>query len=197
MHDYYFKIKRKDIEFEFSTNDKQAYEDELYNWVRGFTPGNTPEKVTHPEIEAKRSGFIDNIRNMVSINEIRTPDAKTAAESFDALLEETIAQPKTEVVEKAQNISGFADYVQSFNPADDMDYLMITGKYIMDIENKERFSIKQLNAKLVPLTGVPLDHAIINQAKEEDLIQIVPDLTGIGEVTEYSLTEKGEGYFVQ
>ena len=49
----------------------------------------------------------------------------------------------------------------------------------------------------MPLTGVPLDHAIINQAKEEDLIQIVPDLTGIGEVTEYSLTEKGEGYFVQ
>ena len=65
MHEYYFKIRKNDIEFEFSTNDKQAYEDEMYNWVKGFTGEKEPEKVTRPDISSKRSGFIDDIRNMV------------------------------------------------------------------------------------------------------------------------------------
>ena len=197
MHEYYFKIRKNDIEFEFSTDDKQAYEEEMYNWVRGFTSQKEQEKVSRPDLSAKRSGFIDDIRNMVRINEIKIPDAKTSTENFDTLLEETMAQPKTEVVEKTQNTSSFEEYVQSFHPSEQMDYLMITGKYIMDIENNERFSIKQLNSKLVPLTGIPVDHTIIKQAMEEDLIRIIPDLTGMSDVTEYSLTDKGEGYFVQ
>lgn len=197
MHEYYFKIRKNDIEFEFSTSDKQAYEDELFNWVKGFTGEKEPAKVAQVDISEKRSGFIDDIRNMVKIKDIQVPDSQTSAENFDELLEESISQPKTEVVEKSQNVSNYADYVQSFSPSEQMDYLMITGKYIMDIENSERFSIKQLNSKLVPLTGVPVDHNVINQAMSEGLIRIIPDLTGLSDVTEYSLTEKGEGYFVQ
>ena len=106
-------------------------------------------------------------------------------------------KPQTEFIEKTGNASSFADYVQSFNPVEQMDYLMITAKYILDIENTERFSIKQLNSKLLPLTGTPVDHNIINQAIEEGLIRIIPDLTGMSDVTEYTLTEQGEGYFVQ
>ena len=197
MHEYYFKIRKNDIEFEFSTNDKQAYEEEMYNWVKGFTPDIQRENVTRPDISAKRSGFIDDIRNMVKIKEIQTPDTMNCAENFDTLLEETMEKPKTEVIEKTGNASSFADYVQSFNPVEQMDYLMITAKYILDIENTERFSIKQLNSKLLPLTGTPVDHNIINQAIEEGLIRIIPDLTGMSDVTEYTLTEQGEGHFVQ
>lgn len=195
MHEYYFKIRKNDIEFEFSTSDKEAYEQELYCWVKGFT--SQSDQIIKPEVSEKRSGFIDDIRNMVKINEIQAPESNTSTENFDNILEESMQQPKTEVVEKSSNVSNYAEFIQEFNPTEPMDYLVLTGKYILDIENNERFSIKQLNSKIVPLSGMPIDHSLINQALEEGLIRVIPDLTGMSDVTEYSLTEKGEGYFVQ
>ena len=47
MHEYYFKIRKGDIEFEFSTTDKFAFEQQLADWINGLvnaTPSETIEK---------------------------------------------------------------------------------------------------------------------------------------------------------
>lgn len=117
--------------------------------------------------------------------------------NFERALEESMQNPKTEVVEKVDMISDFEGYLHSYNPQNSIDNLVVTALYILNIENKERFTIKQLNAKLVPLTGKPVDHSVIEDAMNQNLIRIVPDLTGTSEYTEYTLTDEGEGYFVQ
>lgn len=117
--------------------------------------------------------------------------------NFERALEESMQNPKTEVVEKVDMISDFEGYLHSYNPQNSIDNLVVTALYILNIENKERFTIKQLNAKLVPLTGKPVDPFCNRRCNEQNLIRIVPDLTGTSEYTEYTLTDEGEGYFVQ
>lgn len=222
MHEYYFKIRKGDIEFECSTTDKLTFEEQLSDWINGLVNGknvapvkvsNTDEKKETVSDETKdqpqRSGFLE-VKNLSSINEIQTPafvqnfDIGTEAAdvippveiNFEQTLQDSMENPKIEVIEKTDGLSEFEQYINSFNPESQTDYLIVTAMFILNIENKERFSIKQLNAILVPFTGKPIDHARIQDTIEHGYIKTVPDLTGTSEVTEYTLTEQGEGYFV-
>lgn len=216
MHEYYFKIRKGDVEFEFSTSDKFTFEEKLSDWINGINNGINvappappvlPAKEPHEKQEYKpqRKGFID-VKNLTSIKDIQAPnldfDVKDEAfalsgDDFEKSLEEAVANPKIEVVEKVDTLSVFETYLNSYNHRNQTDNLIITAMYVLNIENQERFTVKQLNAKLVPLGLLPIDHSMIESAVEEKLIRIVPDLTGTSEVTEYTLTEDGEGYFVE
>lgn len=216
MHEYYFKIRKGDVEFEFSTSDKFTFEEKLSDWINGINNGITvvppappvlPTKESREKQEDKpqRKGFID-VKNLTSIKDIQAPNLdfdvkdKTFAlsgDDFEKSLEEAVANPKIEVVEKVDTLSDFETYLNSYNHRNQTDNLIITAMYVLNIENQERFTLKQLNAKLVPLGLLPIDHSMIESSIEEKLIRIVPDLTGTSEVTEYTLTEDGEGYFVE
>lgn len=210
MHEYYFKIRKGDIEFEFSTTDKYTFEEKLSDWINGIVKGSyvsagsqvSPENIESEE-SPQRSGFID-VKNLASINDITTPSFNISNKekiveevNFERALEESIQNPKTKVVEKKDESSDFSAYFKSYNTQNSIDNLIVTALYILNKENKERFTIKQLNAKLVPLTGKPVDHAIIDDAIKQNLVKVVPDLTGTSEFTEYTLTQDGEGYFVE
>ena len=220
MYEYYFKIRKGDIEFECSTTDKTTFEQQLSDWINGIVQGKplvapadeknisqTEEQDNfsdNNEEKPQRSGFID-VKNLSSINEIQTPDfdfqeskehVSNENISFEEALNESIENPKTEVVEKVDTISEFEDFAKEYNPQTPVDYLIVAGLYILNIENQERFTIKQINSKVVPLSGKPVDHAVMQEAIEQGYVRIVPDLTETSEFTEYTLTEQGEGYFV-
>lgn len=217
MHEYYFKIKKGEIEFECSTTDKFLFEEKLLDWIDRINKSETLQSfeqetkqkdlVIDEEIKEKpqRSGFID-VKSQVSINEISNPtygmttfnENKQISEytDFEQVLEESIQNPKIEVIEKVEQLSNFKEYLHTHEPENNIDKLIITAKYILNIENKDSFSIKQLNAKIVPVTGSPIDHSMIEEAINQNLVRIYPDLTGTAEYTEYTLTEEGEGYFI-
>lgn len=220
MYEYYFKIRKGDIEFECSTTDKMTFEQQLSDWINGIVQGKplaapadeknisqTEEQDNfsdNNEEKPQRIGFID-VKNLSSINEIQTPDfdfqeskepVSNENISFEEALNESIENPKTEVVEKVDTISEFEDFAKEYNPQTPVDYLIVAGLYILNIENQERFTIKQINSKVVPLSGKPVDHAVMQEAIEQGYVRIVPDLTETSEFTEYTLTEQGEGYFV-
>lgn len=220
MYEYYFKIKKGDIEFEFSTSDKTTFEEQLSDWINGIVKGEyvappmqtetQEDKQEANEEKPERSGFID-VKNLTSINKIQTPDfdltenltqtEQMPETDFAQALEDSISNPKTEVVEKTENNDSFSQYIQKYTPQNQLDFLIVTASYLLNVERKECFSIKQLNAKLIPYfsgtTGKPVDHSDIEEAINQNLIRIVPDLTGTSEVTEYTLTEQGYGYFVE
>ena len=164
-------------------------------------PKETPQ--SEPEPQAQRSGFI-NVKALASINDMSAPtfdfsDTKedlVAEVDFERALEESIQNPKTEVVEKVDTGADFEQYLSTYNPQNDIDRLIVAGMYILNIENKEMFTIKELNAKLVPATGSAVDHATIDEAIKQNLVRIVPDLTQTSEYTQYTLTDEGENYFI-
>lgn len=212
MHEYYFKIKKGDIEFECSTSDKTTFEEQLSDWINGIVKGSyvAPPKNEETFAEPKdfeqnpqRSGFID-VKNLTSINEIQENDfnfdEKPVQEpedaSFEQALNESIQNPKTEVVEKVESMNGFEEFFGKYSAETPIDRLIVSALYVMNVENQERFTLKQINSKLVPVIGVPIDHSVVNEAIEQGYVKIMPDLTETSEFTEYTLTDSGEGYFV-
>lgn len=199
MHNYHFKIKKGEVEFEFSTSDKEAFDVQLANWTSKIADieSFSPEKIENTT-GAQRKGFI-NIDERVSINELQTsrqaeplPD-----DDFEDVLDESMKKPKTTVVEQDDVITPFKSFLSVFQPQEPLDYLILAAKFITDNENTLNFSLKQINSKLVPVIRKPIDHTVIDEALKERLIMVVPNYTNMGEVTEYTLTQTGEGYFVE
>ncbi len=195
MHEYYFKIKKGTLEFEFSTSDKEAFETQLADWIGGITGSHSPvQEQSVNETKLERKGFIQ-IKELVKINELQSPTPKEEPE-FEKVLEESLENPKTEVEEKVEITSPFQAYLSVFETNNPLELLMLTAKYIWENENAEKFTIKQINAKLVPAKGLAINHLNIQEALEKELIKIVPNYTNIADVTEYTLTENGERYNV-
>ena len=143
----------------------------------------------------QRKGFIE-VKELVKINEIQSPEPKME-ENFEEILEESIQNPKTEVIEKTEVMTPFKAYLSAFLPKNSTDYLVLTAKFLADNENVHNFSIKQLNAKLVPAIGKPIDHNDVHEAIEASVLAEVPNYTDVSDVKEYTLTEAGENYAVE
>ena len=61
MYEYGFKIKKGDLEFEFSTTDKTAFEEQLSDWIRGVMKSESPiveTPVIAKEDVPQRKGFM-------------------------------------------------------------------------------------------------------------------------------------------
>ena len=95
-----------------------------------------------------------------------------------------------------QEFESLADLIAVKNPQSKLDYLLLTAYYLQTTENLFKYSLKQLNSKLMPFLGYLIDHSIVHNAVAHDFIEVVPDYNGIAEVTEYRLTPLGENYLI-
>lgn len=202
MHEYSFKIKKGSLEFEFSTTDKEAFEQQLSDWIQGVMNSQSPiveSPLDETPDKPQRKGFIE-VKDLVKINDLQVPplreEHEIISENFENILEEAIENPKIEVIEKTETLTPFQVYLSAFLPQSPVDFLILSAKFIADNENIHNFAIKQINAKLVPSGHNPIDHGVINEALEKNLVAVVPNCTDINDVREYTLTEEGENYAV-
>ena len=97
---------------------------------------------------------------------------------FDNILENSLNNPKTELTFKSspsiKKDNAFLNYISTRKIERKIDYLLLTAYYFTQYEQKPRFTLKQLNAKL------------------RDYIECLPDLTGLVGASEYRLTAYGE-----
>lgn len=200
MHKYYFKIKKNDTELEFSTDNLEDFDKKVLEWVENICQSQKTEDNTHisTEQQAKRMDFIE-IRDLVKINEINKSDEKKEEENkeinFEDILEESINNPKIDIDRIQKEESKLERLINSKNPKNSQDCLLIVGFYMLHFENLIRFSIKQINRKLVPLNKEPITHKVLQEAIDNGFIELIPDFTGLADTTEYSLTQRGEEYY--
>ena len=115
---------------------------------------------------------------------------------FDNILENSINNPKTELTFKSspsiKKDNAFLNYITTRKIERKIDYLLLTAYYFTQYEQKPRFTLKQLNAKLMQNIAVILDHSVLQEAINRDYIECLPDLTGLVGASEYRLTAYGE-----
>lgn len=115
---------------------------------------------------------------------------------FDSILENSLNNPKTELTFKSsptiQKDSAFLNYISARKIERKIDYLLLTAYYFTQYEQKPRFTLKQLNAKLMQNIAVIIDHSVLQEAINRDYIECLPDLTGLVGASEYRLTAYGE-----
>lgn len=75
------------------------------------------------------------------------------------------------------------------------DCLLACAYHLVERENFERFTLKQINTLSRALLDEAIDHETLKEALEKRFIKIVPDYTGIATTMEYTLTEQGVQYF--
>ena len=115
---------------------------------------------------------------------------------FDNILENSMNKPQTELSFKPspsiKKDSAFLNYISARKKKRKIDYLLLTAYYFTHYEQKPRFTLKQLNAKLMQNIAVIIDHSVLQEAINRDYIECLPDLTGLVGASEYRLTAYGE-----
>jgi len=115
---------------------------------------------------------------------------------FDNILENSLNNPQTELTFKPnpsiKKDSAFINFMASRKIEKKIDYLLLAAYYFTQYEQKPRFTLKQLNAKLMQNIAVIIDHSVLQEAINRDYIECLPDLTGLVGASEYRLTAYGE-----
>ncbi len=120
---------------------------------------------------------------------------------FDSILDSSMNTPQEELSFKPtpsiKKDNAFLNYIGGRKSARKMDYLLLTAYYFTQYEQKPRFTIKQLNAKLMQNLAVIIDHAVLQEAINRGYIECLPDLTGVVGASEYRLTSYGEKFLLE
>ena len=159
-----------------------------------------------PKIENEET-FIDNTQKNLDIfyspTTERTINEQTNIQNstdsmtgFDSILENSINNPQTELSFRPsptiKKDNAFLNYISNRKVERKIDYLLLTAYYLTQYEQKPRFTLKQLNAKLMQNIAVIIDHSVLQEAINRDYIECLPDLTGLVGASEYRLTAYGE-----
>lgn len=128
---------------------------------------------------------------------VTTPnEAESKPADFDNILEKSLQAPQTELSFKPnpsiKKDNAFINFISTKPIEKKIDYLLMTAYYFTQYEQKPRFTLKQLNAKLMQNIAVIIDHSVLQEAINRDYIECLPDLTGLVGASEYRLTAYGE-----
>jgi len=158
-------------------------------------PKNDPEVLAEntEKVFDKASTLLKTINNIQNAEVEKIKPTETV--NFEDVLEKTIDNPTFEPTKTRDKV--FLNLVNSKNTTDKFHYLIITSYYLSEFEKKERFSLKQINAKLMQNLSEVIDHSMLQNAINQGFIELIPDLTGISEVGEYRLTRAGEEFFAK
>lgn len=132
-----------------------------------------------------------------TINSIKAEPAVEKAPQmpdFESILENSIENSNYEP--KKTKDGKFLQLISVKDTKDKFHYFIITAYYLLEYEKLERFSLKQINAKLMQNLSTVVDHTVLQEAINSGLVELVPDLTGISTISEYRLTEKGENFYL-
>lgn len=115
---------------------------------------------------------------------------------FEGVLDKSMSTPQTELSFRPspsiKKDNAFLNYISGRKIERKIDYLLLTAYYFTQYEQKPRFTLKQLNAKLMQNLAIILDHSVLQEAINRDYIECLPDLTGVIGASEYRLTAYGE-----
>lgn len=135
-----------------------------------------------------------NIINKPKLTETETNYTQPA--KFENILDKSLHAPQTDMafrpVPSIKKDSAFLNFVGDRKIERKIDYLLLTAYYFTQYEQKPRFTLKQLNAKLMQNLAVIIDHSVLQEAINRDYIECLPDLTGVVGASEYRLTAYGE-----
>lgn len=147
----------------------------------------TPMPQAEPQIQQPMPQVQENIQQPVQ--EVQPQ------QGFESVLEEKIESPETPNFDSHNVDQIFLNLINSKNTKDKFHYLMITAYYLTEFGKQDRFTLKQINSKLMQNVSEVIDHSLLQEAINQGFIELVPDPTGMAQVGEYRLTRHGEDFF--
>lgn len=161
-------------------------------------------------VEALKQSF-DEEEPAIEVPEIKRakePEPDKSAKVYDILNEKLASIPdedknRLSAATKAaqQEVRGLKfnsleDLITLKKPQTKLDYLLLTSYYLQENEDTEKYSLKQINALVVPHAKSAVDHSVIHEAVAHEYFEVIPDYLGTAGITEYKITDEGVDYIL-
>lgn len=183
--------------------EEEITKQNIENQIRKTKPVRREEEVqASAEVEKKETQqqdldiFYAPPSNSEPIIEAPDSEQNIGTGVFDAILDKSIKNPQTELLFKPnpsiKKDNAYINFMGDQKIEKKIDYLLLTAYYYSQYEQKPRFTLKQLNSKLMQNLAVIIDHSVLQEAINRDYIECLPDLTGLIGASEYRLTAYGE-----
>lgn len=176
MYNYYFKIKKNDLEFEFSTDNLDIFNEKSAYYLKKIFEQN----------EVNNKTPLDEEKIEVENKSIET--------NFEKKLEEAMKNPKTQIIEKQFELDAFKTFYFEKNPQSNLKRFILCAFYLQTIENYNSFTLKQINNKIYPITKFPIDHPILEEAMASGYIKL-DENENVNSLKHYILTKEGIDYY--
>ena len=158
-----------------------------------------PQPVESPSTDETNTA-LDTIYTPVQEEQENRPTINTESAKvqgvFDSILDRSMQTPQEELSFKPnpsiKKDNAFLNFISGRKITRKIDYLLMTAYYFTQYEQKPRFTLKQINAKLMQNIALIIDHSVIQEAINRDYLECLPDLTGVVGASEYRLTAYGE-----
>lgn len=161
--------------------------------------------------KALHESFAEDDDEDADFSEDSEPEPKKKSKVYDILEEKLSSLPdevknrlninkNNEEEEQSQNtflkFSDIDDLIYLKKPQTKLDYLLITAYYLQEKEYTDKYSLKKINSIAIAVLKEPIDHSVIHEAVAHNYFTVVPDYTGIADITEYSITKEGVDYIL-
>ena len=145
------------------------------------------EKLTINSLQPDLTAEIDEIEATLEEFTPKTDD-------FDSILEQSLNNPTFEPENKKDD--RYLKILSVKNVSEKLEYLIVTAYYLSEFEKLDKFTLKLINAKLMQNVGITVDHSILQEAIDKNLVEALPNLPEIQSSAEYRLTTLGEEAFL-
>ena len=180
VYNYYFKIKKNELEFEFSTDNLEVFNEKASYYLKRI-------------FEKNEINIEEDAASNLSLSDDNCSQNKQTS-SFEDKLNEALENPKTKVIEKQFEEDAFKTFYFEKNPLTNLNRFILCAFYLQTIENLKSFTLKQINNKLYPITNFPIDHPILEEAMAKGYIKL-DENENINSLKHYILTKEGVNYY--
>lgn len=119
-------------------------------------------------------------------------------QATSATLPQAAPLPAPPSVVDLSDVDTLSELADRSKAASAEDYLMLTSYYIVCIEGSDdKFSLKRINSHLVKSGMTPVNHSVLESVITKNYLTLVPDLTGLADISEYSLSDAGQAYVLK
>ena len=186
--------------------EKELTQRKIDEQLKRYSKAEVPAKTNQEELakEENTKQNLDKIYAPKPVEELIPEETRPTIDTenqdvqsvFDSILDKSMNTPQEELSfnpsPSIKKDNAFLNYISGRKVERKIDYLLMTAYYFTQYEQKPRFTLKQLNAKLMQNIAVILDHSVVQEAINRDYIECLPDLTGVVGASEYRLTAYGE-----
>ncbi len=192
--------------------DKVKPDEKLENLIQKFAQenlqntnsSNTPNQVnnqTQQALSPQQSVAPEQVKETLETKTfnkgIYTADntESNSKEEYAEVLEEhqetKLGQQEEKETKQQLQFDTLPDLLSRIKPENPVEKLILIAFYLNEKENKEKFSIKDINTVSPTSIKSQIDHSVLHDAMSKNFIELVPDISGTAEYTEYKLTKEG------
>ena len=176
---------------DFSSEEVEAAEETLL-----IEQAEETEAVIQSDSEAEAEIEVEETEAIDSFEVVGIYATETSTPAEVESLSEKVTLPAVTQEHHTSNqpeeITTFNQLLKITKPDTPMDFLLLGAYFLRQQEQKETFSLRQLNHLLSSVSKPNANHTVLELALAKHFITMMPDLTGTATATEYQLSKTGE-----